>query len=74
MPMTSAAIAAYLIARYEKAQRLSLIEALVVGAAFLTPFGILALRGVDSAWSWAPLAAMFALLVRRDAWPGARKA
>jgi hypothetical protein len=74
MPVTSAAIAAYLIARYEKVQRLSLFEALVVGAAFLTPLAILALREVGGAWSWAPLAAMFALLVRRDAWPSARGA
>ena len=74
MPMTSAAIASYLIARYEKAQRLTLVEALVTGAAFLTPFAILALRGMGGAWSWAPLAAMFALLARPDAWPRPRSA
>ena len=74
MPMTSAAIAAYLIARYEKAQRLTILEAFVVGAAYLTPFAILALRGMGGPWSWAPLAAMFARLGRRDAWPSARGA
>jgi len=72
MPMTSAAIAAYLIARYEMAQRLTLVETLAAASAYLTPFAILALHGAGGPWSWAPLAATFALIARRDAWPSAR--
>ncbi len=71
--MTTAAIAAYMIARWEMAESLTLVEALVIAAAFATPLAILALREAAGPWSWAPMAAMFALMARREAWPEARE-
>jgi hypothetical protein len=66
MPMTSAAIAVYLGARIRSAERVALIEIVVVAAAFVTPFAILAARGALSPWAWTPLAALFALMSRRE--------
>ncbi len=71
MPMISAAIAAWVVANRASAQKVLLIEALIVAAAFVLPLAILAGRGALMPWSWTPLAALFVLIVaRRDASPG----
>jgi hypothetical protein len=73
MPMTSAAIAAYLIARVRPGERMPIYEVVIVAAAFLIPFVILAAHGALAPWTFAPGAALFALMARSEVWQTARQ-
>ena len=73
MPMTSAAIAAYLIARARPGARMPIYEIVILAAAFVAPFVILAANGALAPWTFAPGAALFALMARREAWEAPRQ-
>jgi hypothetical protein len=68
MPMTSAAIVALFVARRDAGRELRLGELIAAGLAFALPFLVLALRHCAGPLFFLPLALMFAVLARSDAW------
>jgi len=68
MPMMTAAIVGFVVARSDANQPMRLGETLVAALAFLWPFAILALHAKLACLYWAPVALLFALLARPDAW------
>ena len=71
MPMTAAAVTAFLIARQALHRPVSLIEAAAVILVWLAPLLALALRSFAGPFEWMALAAFFIALTRRDSWPAA---
>ncbi len=68
MPMTTAAVLAYLLLRYDGAHSVTLGEAFALILMLALPFLTLALRSEVPAFTWAPQALLFVMLARSSAW------
>jgi len=68
MPMMTAAIVGFIVARSDADEPMRLGETIVAALAFLCPFAILALHSRLTWLYWAPVALLFTVLARPDAW------
>ncbi|MGO9743166.1 MAG: glycosyltransferase family 87 protein [Roseiarcus sp.] len=74
MPMMTAAIAAFVIARSEARRPLEVVEAAVVVVAFMLPFLLLHFRAAAALAAAPALACLFATLAAPGAWRAEREA